>query len=748
MRISMYSQMPSCQQARRHRLWSQKPASARLIWVLLLSLLFSSLSPSTQVVLAREEEPLAEPAGATGAGDDGVLEVGVEYVNWYPGPGDLHGTDDDALGVYNELGNGGWTKRFAYGNDWAWEQDFKATWRPGGGTENSVVDTVDLVYFSGHGGPSWDDLYGRSLWGPVFGDGGNTRDDAYLVPGDAYRAYGDGDLEWVVFSACQTVNDQSAAYWANSMYGQHLLLGFKTNMLDVNQGYWFARYIRLGRTINQAWWIATDITHPRGYVARVLANELCHYNDTATSTCADSYDTDWWYWDHEADTVAAARASQSRSLNQGLEISDLPVLEVISPLVTEGSAEALATSLGIAPDTPASLDDQSSLFSVYDGTLDLTVDKQGLFYYLDTTKFFTPTDSALNAAAVAITPEEARQAAEQYLTDRNLKPSDAVFYGVIADKLKAVELTETITPALASSGSVGATAVDVAVTVVDEQTLNYQVVYSREIEITRSNGTTATLEIEGPGSQLKVYVDTTGEVIGVMGGWRLVDQVALTSAGTDAETPISAAQVKQLYETIGDAVSIAPTTFNADKWTVDASSVTYYEGALGNDLSQLTRVYALDVTQTNTKSGTSITTRSHVPAIAEQIAPLARIQSSTGGVVIISKDQSLTLTALDASKTLADLGYHASLTFPLGKGPYTYQWTLGHTGELLGTGRTLSIQGSQFTPSSERDALPLLSIILTVTDANGKSSRTAQPLDVIGVTNGLRTYLPSVQTFK
>jgi len=679
-----------------------------------------------------------EPVVAAGAGDDGVLEVGAEYVNWYPGSGDLYGTDDDAYGIYNQLGAGGWTRRFIYGNGAAWEQDWKVSWRPGGGTEHNYVDTVDLAYFSGHGGPSYDSLYGRSLWGPVFGEGGNNYDDSYLVPGDAYRAYGDGDLEWMAFSACQTVNDQSAAYWANSLYGMHLLLGFKTNMLDVNQGYWFGRYINAGYTINQAWRIATDITHPPGYVARVLGNELCHFYETATSMCADSYDTDWWYWDFAATAVTAAS-----SPSQLTAVTELPALDVIAPLSTEQSAEALAALVGMDAETPASLDQESSLYNANDGVRDLTVDPQGLFYFVDTSKFLTGTAEVM-AASVMVTPEEARTIADDYLTSRGLKPSDAVFAEVVADQLTEVELTENVTPSLASGVSAAAITVDTQV--VDEQTLGYQVVYKRQLQVTQSDNTASTVAVEGPGAQLKVYVNSAGIVTAVMGGWREVQQTAVTSADATDETPITAAQIKTLYETFGDKVSLAPTTFNADKWQVNASNLTYYEQSLGTQLTQLARTYALDVTQTNTKDQSSIDVRVHVPAIAEQIAPLARLESGGTDTLALTKDQSITLNAVDATKTLAAAGYDASLSFALGQAPYSYTWSLLHNEQTLGTGRSLTLTGSQFTNATDRETLPLLTVVLTVTDANGKSSQAVQLLHVVDVTTGLRSYLPLVQS--
>lgn len=707
---------------------TRRKSTIRAIWMVIVALVFSALTPCAPLAMAQAADPPdgnVGAAAASGAGDDGVYEVGVEYVNWYPGAGDLGGTDDDALSLYNGLGAGGWTKRFAYGNGDAWEEDWKATWRPGGGTENIYVDTVDLAYFSGHGGPSWDSYYGRTLWGPVFGDGGNTHDDSYLVPGDAYRAYGDGDLEWVVFSACQTLNNDSFPYWANSMNGLHLLLGFKTNMLDVNQGYWFAYYIRQGRTFHQAWNIATDITHPRGYVARVVANELCHYNDRFGSICADSYDTDSWYWDHEADTLVAASAARPA---MPVIVDELPVFDIIAPLSTEQSATTLATALGMDAETPASLNSETSLYTANDGTRDVVIDKQGLYYFLDTTQLFSGTETLAAAAAPAISADQARQIAESYLISRSLKPADAVFYNVIADTLTSMQVSQTVA---------SAAAVDVSVAISDEQTLSYQVIYERQLKVGGNP-----VAVEGPGAQLKVYVDAiSGQVVGVLGGWRAVEQAAVTAA-QKSETFISAEQMKKLYETFGDALSLAPSTFNANAWKVNALNQAYYEHALGNLQSQLVRVYALDVTQTNNRNNSSIETRSHVPAYAEQIAPLARIQSVGNDLPAIAGEESLTLTALDASKTLTGLGFDASLNFALGQAPYSYTWTLAHTSQTLGVGPSLTVKASQFSKSVDREEMPVLNIVLTVTDANGQTSRATQPLHVVGVTSGQRVNLP------
>ncbi len=73
-----------------------KRASAKLIGVTLISLVLSSMTPAAPIAFAQDQDS-DEPVVAAGAGEDGSLEEGVEYVNWYPGSGDQSGTDDDAL---------------------------------------------------------------------------------------------------------------------------------------------------------------------------------------------------------------------------------------------------------------------------------------------------------------------------------------------------------------------------------------------------------------------------------------------------------------------------------------------------------------------------------------------------------------------------------------------------------------------------------------------------------------------------
>ena len=168
---------------------------------------------------------------------------------------------------------------------------------------------------------------------------------------------------------------------------------------------------------------------------------------------------------------------------------------------------------------------------------------------------------------------------------------------------------------------------------------------------------------------------------------------------------------------------------------------------MGIQASGYRPAYALDVTQSNSKNGSAIDIRVHVPGNAKDIAPLARIDQPTSDVIVtLGTSDTLTFTAADASQTLAASGLDASLDFSLGQGPYTYTWSSAHDNKVLGTGRNLTLQGSQMaaTVDAEHLELPVLTLVLKVTDANGKSSEATKSLHIPGVTTGISAFLPLV----
>jgi hypothetical protein len=143
--------------------------------------------------------------------------VGVEWCNIYHGIApDISGTDESAQGFKDHIKNlSGWSSRFDWGNDGAWEQDFKFATAPGGGTDSFWIDNVDFAFFAGHGGPG-------SFWF------GSAVDDHEMRAQDA--RWGDGIVNWIVLHACQTMKANFGwTVWCNAFNGLHQMFGFHTN---------------------------------------------------------------------------------------------------------------------------------------------------------------------------------------------------------------------------------------------------------------------------------------------------------------------------------------------------------------------------------------------------------------------------------------------------------------------------------------------------------------------------------------
>lgn len=167
--------------------------------------------------------PWAEaPAQAAAA-----FTMGVEWIQYYNGTNpDLPGVPPDANGFYNRLASLGWTGRFNWGNNAAWERD----WRDcslGGGDCTYGVDRAEFVYFSGHGSPA------RMYFG--------VNKDAYSFFGGNARFQ---NVRWAAFSSCQTLRggpyigtgNPPLTYWFDSFKGSYMLLGFHSVMGDIAFG--------------------------------------------------------------------------------------------------------------------------------------------------------------------------------------------------------------------------------------------------------------------------------------------------------------------------------------------------------------------------------------------------------------------------------------------------------------------------------------------------------------------------------
>ncbi|AUX23422.1 hypothetical protein SOCEGT47_039470 [Sorangium cellulosum] len=163
--------------------------------------------------------------------EDGRGVVGAEWV------GRCGGLDHSAAnvdGLLKRFEAGGVTPRFNWGDQRAWEIDFKDPVM--GGQDASFVDSVDLTFYTGHANGS----------GFMFC---SNMSDRFLHFGDAH--WGNSNLEWMVVAACGPLQDDAGAWrfrWSGAFNGLHLLLGYATiSYDDTTEGALFA-----GRLLDEA----------------------------------------------------------------------------------------------------------------------------------------------------------------------------------------------------------------------------------------------------------------------------------------------------------------------------------------------------------------------------------------------------------------------------------------------------------------------------------------------------------------
>jgi hypothetical protein len=199
--------------------------------------------------------------------------VGVEWVQKYNGlQGNLSNTKAQAEGFLNTLAA---TRGFNWGDDLAWDQDFEEAGRglPTTGTDSTWVDSVDFVYFSGHG--SADEFYF-----------GTSNDDGATKSSET--RWGNQNLEWIALDACNVLaRDSVFDRWGWPVFGGlHMILGFHTTAGDeANRGRLFAQYLNAGWTVREAWIrCCQDTEGPERQWAYLRAH----------APGCDTYNDHWW----------------------------------------------------------------------------------------------------------------------------------------------------------------------------------------------------------------------------------------------------------------------------------------------------------------------------------------------------------------------------------------------------------------------------------------------------------------------
>jgi len=596
--------------------------------------------------------------------------------------------------------------RFSWCGGNAWERDFKRASVPWGNEQN-YLDTVDLMFYVGHGST-----------GSFTFD--SAVDDNNLTPNDCYRAWGDGDNEWVGITSCQVLSNPNLANWAACMNGGHQILGFVTNaaarMGTATQGYNWAYYITNNWTVTGAWFKACDVSQPAGRVVRVLANELACYDDRPWSgiVCADSYDTDAWYWDHTCGSELPQAMDTSI-------VAEMPVYSTPPLSLDEAKQEyvGLGATFGLPAVPPVSANSvtgDTELWSVQQNNQELEMEaNSGLFTYYDMNLWSgQKARAALATRAASVSPQAAKDIADKFLTDNNLMPPDAQYYETTTDNLTEMNST----PSATSIQAVGPTV--------------YQVIYSRRLPATYINAAgapaLADFLVVGPGAKLKVYVpitppataagaDAALPVSGVLGGWRSVQQPTGTASPSAVTLVpiITVDQVKKAYEQVPSFVLLNSPPIDATSSTILENGVAYWEEGSSNIQSALFPVYALKVEYF--QGQTSLNTDwAYIPANQTYMRPYAKILS--GPTAPVKVGQEVTLTAADATKTLAELGYDQSLNFALGVSPYLYEWFVDSISDAnrLGGGASPSITFKVRPSSDLKGSTYKQTIILRVTD--------------------------------
>lgn len=724
--------------------------------------------------LAQDDGADVGPAAADGLINDAILEFGVWWVEDYPpaglGGSDLPATRPDALGLRDYLtsdckfslfgvcitqwSSPKWTPRFVFGNTNAWSTDWRRS--ANGGSENSYIDTLDLAYFAGHG----------STAGILFGVGSPT--PTTVTKNDALGAWGDRDLDWIGLAACNVLDDpvSNLQGWGEAMNGVRLIMGFKTVMNDVAHGVEFGKAIRDGYTFTQAWFRAADKLQSQGRVARVLAEQQAYFDDKPTQHNAATV-VNWpkYYRTH---TVGSEPA---RFVDPAAINFQMPVVRVQPLSLDESVAQAntLENAFGVTVTLPIS--DGKPLVGVAfseGGELEMDV-TAGLFLHTDKNNLWlTESEFSVQAAAgvamQAIDNDAAKRIADAFLQQHGLAREDAQFYEVAADTLTTMDQVVT------ASGEM--------VVTFDERITNYQVIYSRIFIYSPSvSAGVVTQPVEfsvmGPGSKFKVYVATQAPVsssfagfvdqavIGGMGGYRRVQTPAQAAAAGELELVqmLPLPVIEKLFKHFEAFVALDPIPLSPDQVVgreIVSSTPAYWEGPIGFSQAELLPVYALEVKNTlkDLDGGMyTISSTTYIPVEAGLMAPLARISVPFSLNELVIPGVAITLEALDASKTLRELGLDpdpndgAPLDIVLGSGEVRYDWYINEVSSetRLGGGRFLTYTPN-FEVGFEGKEGPVKSqrIILVVTD-DGKDNEPFTSQAIVTIQMAPPLYLPTIQ---
>ena len=627
---------------------------------------------------------------STDSGDDYKKEVGIEWVN--DTRGDLWDTnfnDDSCNELDSRLINQGWSQKYVYVDNNAFETDLKNEMY--GGSEDQNVDSVDIAMVCIQSIVAYDQRWQIPLDSLFFG----TRvDDNYLTPGDAFQAYGDQDLEWLAFDASSILSDQSKEFWALSMKGLHLLLGFQNYRVSnyFSEGGLWGRFMTgysvcsAPRTVMQAWFLATDHSQPESVCARVISHGYDAFNDYLTGEGYVNPDpslyTSKYYFDH-CSTGAAYGGMQVNPVQP--EIGNVPVVEVVPREVNEEFlSDAILPAFDLQNE-PICFDGMYYAVSqMVDGiTLTLTIDKEtGGYSYQNLGKLWvSPHISPTLPSAV-----EAAQRIDDWIRTTPALNLPAIGYRNAGYEYLVEEIVElnqatTVTGIQQESNKVP---VDVSMT------------YPRQLTLAAgtSNGIQqVNFPVFGPGGRLKIYLGDGGEIIGVQGGSR---DIRVT---TEIVNILDPDLVWKMYQA-DHGLALGEISYLADTITHATPTLGYYEMAYPIHQSELIPVWKFPANFYAEGILLGENVPIYLPAANKYLPPQASILNPADGSSFRSGEV---------------ISFEGSITG--GTPPYAVKWSSSKDGIL---GDTIDILAA--LSSTERDGeLFTQEVSFQVIDANGLS---------------------------
>jgi uncharacterized protein DUF6345 len=208
------------------------------------------------------------------------VRVGVEWVNDFHNDAceqnDLSYCDDQVVGFLNHMGAHGHIKVFNWGNDNAWETDFRDSGL--GGDSLNWSDDVHFCMVNDHGGNS-SNIVTFSF----------SKAHTNCSVSSTNMRLGRKNLKWLAALGCDAVLNTNASHivacWGGPMRGVHIVCGYIGTAAD-------------------SWWTAD--------LGEDFAHDICEGHTIAGSWVSDAYS----FWTGDDSIAIAAGVDRDDAINR------------------------------------------------------------------------------------------------------------------------------------------------------------------------------------------------------------------------------------------------------------------------------------------------------------------------------------------------------------------------------------------------------------------------------------------------